>query len=276
MSIPKRWFGSSEVNVMETEAYLRQATRDIYDTDTRNEVRNEIRSHIKDLIEEYKVCGIPIEEAEHLAVEQMGDPNQVSREFHKIYRPKVEWKEIVYLVAWVIGLYVFKLLWSISGINPTMQFILLYLGIVFLLFGIVWSAVEKYMDLPFLYAWGKNWGAGGLGGAANSCVFVAMALVMITSSRNVLCILTIATAVLLQVERLMIAGKRQKKEQKYLWEMCTAQEDFEFRGKVKLGEKIKKVQIKKGEKVQKGDILLIVGIDGFTLTTEIMISSLAV
>lgn len=75
-----------------------------------------------------------------------------------------------------------------------------------MVFGICWSAVEKYMNLPFFYCWANNWGDSGLGG--------------------------IAMIVVYQGQRFFISHKRELEEQKYLWELYIAQEDFDFQGKV--------------------------------------------
>lgn len=64
--------------------------------------------------------------------------------------------------------------------------------------------------------------------------------------------------------------KRNQKEQKYLWETGTALKAFDYKGKVQTGDEVKKVQIKKGAKAEKGELLIIVGLDGFQIMVDKM------
>lgn len=249
---------------MTAEQYLRNATRTIYDAHTRDEVKQELESCIEDLTQSYLKQGMSLQEATESAVKQMGKPEETSMEFHKIYRPKVNWKEIVWFASWtiVIGALNFLGIFLILVHYPT---VIRLFGIFLMGFGIFWSAAEKYMDLPFFYAWADNWDGGGL---VNAGMIGAIGTGL--AARNILelIVLGVLMLVIYQGQRLFISHKREREEQKYLWEICIAQEDFNFQGKVTIGKEIKKVRIEKGTLVKKGDALIITGINGFRLKAE--------
>jgi hypothetical protein len=73
---------------------------------------------------------------------------------------------------------------------------------------------------------------------------------------------------LLLIERATIHRQHDLKEQKYLYETCRALEDFNCRGKVNLNGQVVKVQLPRGQAAVKDSLLLIVGLDGFTLVAE--------
>ena len=257
---------------MKAEQYLRKATRSIYDEQKRREVWEELESCIEDLTQAYVAEGMTPQEAGERAVEQMGEPQDAGIEFHRIYRPKVEWREPLWFLVWAA---------VIGSINLTGFFvnaarmeeypqIMRGAGAVLMVFGIVWSVVEKYMDLPFFYAWAKHWGAGGLGGIANAALLGAIGTGIAAGSVRELIAFATAMLVIYQAQYLILSGKREKKEQRYLWEIGAAEEDFEYQGRVKIGGTIQKVRIKKGAAVKKGEALIITGIDGFRLQAENM------
>ncbi|MCL2099309.1 MAG: permease prefix domain 1-containing protein [Oscillospiraceae bacterium] len=66
----------------------------------------ELAAHIEDQREAYIKSGISAEEAEELAVEQMGDPVQVGEELNQIHKKKFDWlpELIMWLIAGVIAL----------------------------------------------------------------------------------------------------------------------------------------------------------------------------
>lgn len=255
---------------MTAEQYLKKATKTIYNAHIRNEVQRELKSCIEDLTQANLKKGMTQPEAEETAVKQMGEPDDISIDFHKIYRPKVEWKEILWYAAWATFFGAFKLGGVLTVFTNTEYYstVIRGVGIFFIVFGLCWSLVEKYMDLPFFYSWANNWGGTGLGGIANSGIISGLGTGL--AARNVmeLLLLGLLMIIIFQLQRLIISRKREAKEQKYLWESCTAQEDFNYQGKATIGNETKKVRVKKGEIAKKGDSLIITGIKGFTLMVE--------
>lgn len=255
---------------MRAEDFLKRATKPIYRSQICNEVRDELQDHIADLTEEFLSRGLPQEEAEERAVRQMGDPGEIGIQFYNIYRPGIEWKEVVWIFGWVALIGGLKLSGLLFGSFLKDVDIIRWIGLLFLIVGVIDSVVEKYMDLPFLYAYAENWGAAGLGGLANAALFAAIGISLYAESLPEMIALTVFIAVVIQAERIVIARLREKKEQRYLWEIGMAENDFDFQSKIKIGDKRKKVRIKRGQSVKKGEMLIITGIDGFTLLSEKM------
>ena len=58
-------------------------------------VQEELLAHIEDQAEAYREEGYEADDAEYLAVEQMGDPILAGSQFDKVYRPRVEWNVLL-------------------------------------------------------------------------------------------------------------------------------------------------------------------------------------
>ena len=64
-------------------------------------VQEELLAHIEDQAEAYQHEGYEADDAEYLAVEQMGDPILTGGQFDKVYRPRMEWN-VLLLVGSII------------------------------------------------------------------------------------------------------------------------------------------------------------------------------
>lgn len=128
---------------MNTEEYLTTLTQQIRCKAARDSVSEEIRQHIEDQIEAYLSCGTSPEEAEKLAIVDMGDPIETGAALDQIHRPKKAWPLLLGLVAFsLIGLLVQQYL-SVrfpenfsplipSRIAGSLLFLLFAMGICFL------------------------------------------------------------------------------------------------------------------------------------------------
>ena len=58
-------------------------------------VQEELLAHIEDQAEAYREEGYEADDAEYLAVEQMGDPILAGSQFDKVYRPRMEWNVLL-------------------------------------------------------------------------------------------------------------------------------------------------------------------------------------
>ena len=57
-------------------------------------VGKELEAHMEDQKEAYLAEGMPPEEAERLAVVQMGDPVEAGMELDRVHRPRMDWKAV--------------------------------------------------------------------------------------------------------------------------------------------------------------------------------------
>ncbi|MGG4452091.1 FtsW/RodA/SpoVE family cell cycle protein [Brevibacillus porteri] len=85
--------------------YLDQVCRHVRATEMHRRIRDELESHLLELMDEQMDEGLGEEEAVRQAILQMGDSAVVGKQLHQIYKPKVEWRLLVYVVAFLaVGL----------------------------------------------------------------------------------------------------------------------------------------------------------------------------
>ncbi|MGG4461438.1 permease prefix domain 1-containing protein [Brevibacillus porteri] len=86
--------------------YLDQVCRHVRATEMHRRIRDELESHLLDLMDEQMDEGMGEEEAVRQAILQMGDSATVGKQLHRIYKPKVEWRLLVYVMAFLaVGLF---------------------------------------------------------------------------------------------------------------------------------------------------------------------------
>lgn len=254
------------------ERYLRKITKIIYDSKKRSSVRKELADTIEDFADAYMAQGMSEEEAIAAALEQMGNPEEVGNLFNQIYRVKYDWKMSLYMLAWFIISHLVLLCISITyeGVKEFLQElnpVLMIVGGMFIIVGLIVSVMEKWMDFPFFYAYGNNWNGVFLSNSGMLCGIGTRLLSL--DIQNCLFPLAVVT-IITMLQRSYMTEKRNQKEQKYLWELATAIEDFDYKGNVLVGEDKVKVQAKKGIKVKSGERLIVVGMTGFTLVVDKM------
>lgn len=250
-----------------SERYLKKVTKIIYDSKKRASVSKELEDMIEDFMEAYMQRGLSEEEAKEEAIRQMGNPEETGLLFNKIYRVKYDWKMICYMLLWAV---VTRGLIGILGFSDALGwpvYVWWFATIIFLSIGLLLSVLEKLYDLPFIYAWAENWKGMGI---SNSGMVLGCAIgCMPVSLQDSFFAFALCTAFMI-LQRSYMVEKRNQKEQKYLWETVTALETFDYKGRVQIGDKVKKVQIKRGEKAEKGEPLVIVGLDGFQIIVDKM------
>ena len=84
---------------MKTEEYLETVTSQIRCRMARAEAAEELRAHIEDQTRAYLSEGMERDEAELLAVREMGDPVTTGNELDRIHRPKMPWGMIALITA---------------------------------------------------------------------------------------------------------------------------------------------------------------------------------
>lgn len=63
-------------------------------------VGKELEAHMEDQKEAYLAEGMTPEEAERLAVAQMGDPVEAGMELDRVHRPRMDWKAVTLICFW--------------------------------------------------------------------------------------------------------------------------------------------------------------------------------
>lgn len=190
---------------MNPEEYLRLLSREISDSSIRKKIQEELANHLEDQIEAYVLEGESTEVAVEKTIEQMGNPSTVGRQFNKIYRKYFDWKILLYCFCWTMVFKAVALVGVGGGLPQEAINIIRYAGIGLLLLSFVWSAVEKWLDLPLLYAWGNNWNGGAI---ANSGLLAALGIVMLDVDLKMTFIITVGVLLIIGVERAIIATKK--------------------------------------------------------------------
>ena len=250
---------------MDEKKYLDKLTKCIHDPEVRGEVREEYAAHLADCMEALQKKGMSLEEAWAEAVRQMGDPVKAGCQMDHIYRTNVDWKMAVWMAACglLIGFFVLFMRTAYYGEelkNETGLLIWTTVGVVFVVWGFIWSAVEKYHDMDLFYAWAKNWNGGGV---TNSGLIIGIGLAFLASDVKDILLMVIVFGLLQMAERYLIARCQCRKEERLLWEIGEASTPiYTHKGKAMIGQKEMKVCAKKGE-IAQGRPVMVIGLKGF-------------
>lgn len=93
---------------MRTEEYLHILTDQVRCKMARDEIQDEIRGHIEDQTAAYLSEGMEPDQAEEMAVREMGDPVEVGQDMDRIHRPKMAWGMIALITILSIAGYVLR------------------------------------------------------------------------------------------------------------------------------------------------------------------------
>lgn len=95
----------------------------------------ELGTHLEDQRQEFQAEGHSPEEAERLAVEEMGDPVAVGTDLDRLHRPKSQWKMLCLLAA-ALGLWLVLRLAERWGVSYWNEYVVSFGGIVLLAAGL--------------------------------------------------------------------------------------------------------------------------------------------
>lgn len=253
---------------METSDYLKLLTKQIADKHTRFLVEKELQDHIDDQMEAYISEGMSKEDALKEAVIQMGEPTQVGKSLNKIHLPAIDWKALLYLFFFSLGMQFFRLIMEMSPGFDLAQIapfdILRILGIILIVTGLIQIAVEKYLDTPFFYGISQSGGAGAL---INGCAVVAIGIAGASHSLQQGLLLTFIGIIIVGIEREEIERSRRKKEAAFLWRIGIAQSEINYKGFGEFDGKKKRVKVLSGD-IKEGSLIMITAISGFGLIVE--------
>lgn len=87
------------------QEYIQLVCEQIKCTEVHLEIEDELRSHIEEIVDDYRTDGMLEEEAVSKAIQQMGDPHSLGKQFHQRYKPRTEWSLVGMVLAFIaIGL----------------------------------------------------------------------------------------------------------------------------------------------------------------------------
>lgn len=256
---------------MDGKTYVDKICGRIHDRGCRQKIRRELEDHIKDGVSDFVAQGYSVEEAQALAVEQMGEAQEVSDLFNLVYRRRPEWAQILCIVICTILARIFiPLVLDAVGTNmngaavlpeEVAQRCLWILGGVLYLIALCAFGVEKYHDLPFWYGRCQSGGSN-----ANGAILASMAIALCGMPPVQTGVTILVTIGLNVVIRSVVEEKRIKKEQCYLFHKGKTLTPLSFGGYAQFGRE--KTKVLSREDVEEGAEVIAVGIDGFRILVE--------
>lgn len=149
-----------EVYALDRQEYLKSLTEQIRTKRARTMVAEEVEAHIEDQKQDFMAHGLGEEEAESMAVVEMGDPVEAGVKLDRVHRPKMEWTVLMaILVISIMGLILQAV---VTSSFPTMNMSTLEAFKDNFLYGGIWSAMLIgiavmlgicYLDYSILVKW---------------------------------------------------------------------------------------------------------------------------
>ena len=128
-----------EVYALDRQEYLKSLTEQIRTKRARTMVAEEVEAHIEDQKQDFMAHGLGEEEAESMAVVEMGDPVEAGVKLDRVHRPKMEWTVLMaILIISIMGLILQAV---VTSSFPTMDMSTLEAFKDNFLYGGIWSAM---------------------------------------------------------------------------------------------------------------------------------------
>lgn len=261
---------------MKADKFLYTMAKQIHNKNVRQEIMTEYENHIADCKEALMDRGMTAEEAEAEAVRQMGDPVSAGKDMSRLYNKVWDIKMLIFFwgMGTLLSLGAFFLYRASAanwvGMEPLGIPVIVtdVVGIFLLVFGFIWSGVEKWLNLNTFYAWARDWNGGGI---TNSALILLIGIGFVGHSRGLqfIIILIFAFSLLQLLERAVITLYRHKRETELLWEIGSADTVIlPYKGKADIGGKHRKVITLDGKEIPAGMPVMIVGLDGMKPIVE--------
>ena len=95
---------------MNAKEFLNNVSKEIKYKPANKPITEELESHIEETKKDYLCKGYSENEAEEMAVEQMGNAKKIGRKLNKIHRPKLDWITLIFALTF---LWYGKQFWSL-------------------------------------------------------------------------------------------------------------------------------------------------------------------
>lgn len=158
----------------QAKEYVQQVCEQIRWKKAHTVVKEELLAHIEDQQEAYEAAGATAEEAEILAVEEMGSPLETGSRFDRLYRPRVEWN-VLLLVGLLLAMGVVLRVTLLGALGEEFHFAQDLWG---LLVGLAMMALGYWLDYTRVLS-------GGIKTAVFGMVFIAISSFIIQSGIEV-------------------------------------------------------------------------------------------
>ena len=258
---------------MKSTDYMRSMMKTILSHKEKDGIKQELQDCIDDLTDKYIAMGMTPEKAEEEAVRQMGDPVETGEMFNEVYQPRFEWKVALYMALWIAFVMVMRWAWfqrtGSAGINGLTR---AGIGVLTIIFSIQTSYAEKSGDFPKLW-WRDNpmkqhWQIPGFGIFTTSGSEAGLGIGLLAANVKQAIIMYGFITIVMLLQRIYVEIEQDKMEHYYLYKEGKALKDFDFEAKAQIEDEKHYVRSRGGQKIQKGDELIITGMIGFTFIVE--------
>lgn len=120
---------------MNTKEFLNKVSKEIKYKPANKPVTEELESHIEEAKKDYLCKGYSSNEAEEMAVKQMGDAKKIGKELNKIHKPKLDWM----LMGLIIISFSFRIILSVNSTTN-------YINVKYLILGFLYGTVIYFFD----------------------------------------------------------------------------------------------------------------------------------
>lgn len=260
---------------MKSTDYMKSMMKTVLSHKEKDGIKQELQDCIDDLTEKYIALGMSPEEAEEEAVRQMGDPVETGVMFNEVYQPRFEWKAALYMAAWVAFVMMIRWAWfqktgnaAVNGLSRGC------IGALTIIFSIHTSYAEVSGDFPTLWnrdnPMKQHWQIPGLGMFTTAGSEAGLGIGLLAANMKQAIIMYGFIAIVMLLQRIYVEIEQDKMEHYYLYKECIALQDFDFEAKAMMGDEKHNVRSRGGQKIRKGDELIITGMIGFTFIVEKM------
>ncbi len=131
---------------METNSiniFLDSVCNEIRCSQAKENIRQELYEHIIEEKNHNIESGIKDKEAELMAIKKMGNPEQISKEFNKIYKRKIDWK---LLIIWLTLILTNCLLIGTVANNMDNNTQYIIRNILYIIVGIIMASIFYFID----------------------------------------------------------------------------------------------------------------------------------
>ena len=120
---------------MKTKEFLNKVSKEIKYKPANKPITEELESHIEEAKKDYLCKGYSENEAEEMAVEQMGNAKKIGKELNKIHRPKLD----LMLIGLIIILFSFRIILSVNSTTN-------YINEKYLIVGLLCGTIIYFFD----------------------------------------------------------------------------------------------------------------------------------
>lgn len=126
----------------EVSSYIQSKEAKIY-------IEAELKDHLYQAKKEWSKKGYQEDEAEELAVRNMGNPSDIGQKMDKLHRPKIDWKLMsMFLFMSAAGLLLFSFLFKDGNSFSVLKQVYSVIG------SVIWACVLLFFDYRKLQRWG--------------------------------------------------------------------------------------------------------------------------